>query len=163
MHWPIIQVEFVPLIIKDGTNSVQSFQCDCPTSMIERLIIFLLSDHNFWLQRCLVAANILHISEGFSRNDSRPCGTCHMAFFLMPLPRAATSTICSANVLLNNILSRNILHFNHPLVLFSYLCVSTKSIRCNSYLFKTTAFLILGMPHELWHKLIVPGNTLSHE
>ena len=29
------------------------------------------------------------------------CGTCHMAFLFMPLPRAATSTNCSTNVLLN--------------------------------------------------------------
>ena len=33
----------------------------------------------------------------------------------------------------------------------------------HSYLLKTTAFLILGKPPELWHKLIAPGNTLSHE
>ena len=31
----------------------------------------------------------------------RGCGTCHMAFLFMPLPRAATSTNCSTNVLLN--------------------------------------------------------------
>ena len=71
MHWLKIQVEFVPLIMKDGTSSVQNFERACPTSMIERLIIFLLSDHNFWLQRCFVAADILHIFEAFSRNDSR--------------------------------------------------------------------------------------------
>ena len=81
-------------------------------------------------------------------DDIPQCGTCHMAFLFMLLPRAATSTICSTNVLLNNISSRNILHFNHPLVVSSYPCASTKSIRCNSYLLRTTAFLMLGKPHE---------------
>ena len=44
--------------------------------------------------------------------------------------------------------SRNILRCNHPLVLFSNFCTSTKSIRCNSYLLRTTAFLLLGKPPE---------------
>ena len=52
IHWPMFQVKFVPLSRKDGTSSMQSFDCAGPTSMIERLIVFLLSDHNFWLQRC---------------------------------------------------------------------------------------------------------------
>ena len=68
----MIQVDFVPLIMKDGTSSVKNFERACPTSMIERLIIFLLSDHNFLLKRYFVAADIFHIFEGFSRNDSRP-------------------------------------------------------------------------------------------
>ena len=44
--------------------------------------------------------------------------------------------------------SRNILRFNHSLVLFSDLCASIKSIRCNSYLLRTAAFLLLGKPPE---------------
>ena len=72
MHWSMIPVEFVPLIMMDGTSSVQSFDRACPTSMIERLISFLLSAHNFWLQWCSVVADIVYIFEEFSRNDSRP-------------------------------------------------------------------------------------------
>ena len=44
--------------------------------------------------------------------------------------------------------SRNILHCNHPQVLLSDLCDSTKLTRCNSYSLKTTAFLLLGKPPE---------------
>ena len=73
IHWQMIQVKFVLLSKKDGTSSVQNFDRACPTSMIERLIIFLLSNHNFWQQWCSVAADIVYIFEGLSRNDSRPC------------------------------------------------------------------------------------------
>ena len=72
MHVSMIQVEFVPLIMKDGTCTMQSFDRACPMSMIERLIIFLLSDHNFWLQRCSIAADMVYIFEGLSRNELRP-------------------------------------------------------------------------------------------
>ena len=63
MHWPMNQFKFVSLHIKDGTGSVQSFDRACPTSMIERLILFLLSDHNFWVQLCSVDACILYLFE----------------------------------------------------------------------------------------------------
>ena len=36
MHWSMIHVEFVPLIMKNGASSVQSFDCACSASMIER-------------------------------------------------------------------------------------------------------------------------------
>ena len=41
-----------PLSTKDGTGSVQSFDRACPASVVERLILFGLSDHNFWIQWC---------------------------------------------------------------------------------------------------------------
>ena len=37
---------------------------------------------------------------------------------------------------------------NHTLVLFSNFCASTKSIRCNSYLLRTTTFLLFCKPPE---------------
>ena len=45
-------------------------------------------------------------------------------------------------------LSCNILRCNHPLVLFSNFCASTKSVHCNSYSLRTTALLLLGEPPE---------------
>ena len=72
MHWPMIQVKFVSLSRKDGTSSVQSFARACPTSMIESLLIFPLSGHNFWLQRCSIAADIMYVFGGLSRNELRP-------------------------------------------------------------------------------------------
>ena len=56
--------------------------------------------------------------------------------------------------------SRNILRCNHPLVLFSNFCASTKSIRCNSYLLRTTAFLLLGKPPENSGTDYYAGNQL---
>ena len=38
MHWPMIQVKFVPLSMKDGTSSVRSFSRACPMAMIESLL-----------------------------------------------------------------------------------------------------------------------------
>ena len=63
MHWPMIQFKLVSLHIKDGTGSLQSFDRAYPTSMIERLILFLLSDHNFWVQWCSVDYSILYLFE----------------------------------------------------------------------------------------------------
>ena len=57
MHWPMIQLESVPLIMKDGTRSMQTIDRACPMSTIERLIIFLLSDHTF----CYSGAPLLPI------------------------------------------------------------------------------------------------------
>ena len=64
MHWPMIQVKFVPLSMKDGA-SLQSFARARKTSMIESLLIFLLSDQNFWLQQCSVAADVVYILRAF--------------------------------------------------------------------------------------------------
>ena len=61
--WPMIPVKLVPLSMKDRTGSAQSFDRACPTSVIERLILFWLSDHNFWMQLCSVDADILYLSE----------------------------------------------------------------------------------------------------
>ena len=47
MHRPMIQVESVPLIMKDGTSYVQSFDRVCQTSPIERLIIFFYQNTTF--------------------------------------------------------------------------------------------------------------------
>ena len=63
MHCPMIKFKLVSLHIKNGTGSVQNFDRACPTSMIERLIPFLLSDHNFWVQWCSVDASILYLFE----------------------------------------------------------------------------------------------------
>ena len=59
----MIQFKLLTLHIKDGTGSVQSFDRACATSMIERLILFLLSDPNFWVQWCFVNASILYLFE----------------------------------------------------------------------------------------------------
>ena len=63
----MIPVKLVPLSMKDGTGSVQSFDHACPTSVIERLILFWLSDHNFWIQWCSIDTDILYLSELHAR------------------------------------------------------------------------------------------------
>ena len=72
MHWQMIQVKFVPLSMKDVTGSIHSFARACPTSRIEKFIMFLLSGHNIWLRRCSIVADILYLFERrpmkFSKN-----------------------------------------------------------------------------------------------
>ena len=83
-----------------------------------------------------------------SVNRPQPlCGTCHMAFFFMPLPRAATTTLCSTELLLAALLHATFCATT-TLFLFSDHSASTKPIRCNSYSLRTTAFLLLGKPPE---------------
>ena len=90
-----------------------------------------------------------------------------MAFLLIPLPRAATSTIWSTNVLLNNIFSHNTLHFNHTMVLFSYLCTSTKSIRCTLTYWRLQPFSYLASPlnfgtNSLYQETLLATNNLNN-
>ena len=68
--------------------------------------------------------------------------------FLHAAPKSSKDYYLLYKPSTNNAPSRNILHFNHPLVLFSDLCASTKSILCNPYSLRTTAFLLLSKPHE---------------
>ena len=68
---------------------MQSFARACPTSMIESLLIFPLSGHSIRLQRCSVAADIVYIFEGLSRNELRhfsyvrPGSTLHFTRYII--------------------------------------------------------------------------------
>ena len=75
------------------------------------------------------------------------CGICHMAFSFMLLPRVATTTLCSTELLLAALLQASS-YAATTLLLFSDLCTSTNPIRCNSYSLRTTAFLLLDKPPE---------------
>ena len=70
-----------------------------------------------------------------------------MEFSFMPLPRAATTTLCSTELLLAALLHATSCTAT-TLFLFSDLYASTKPIRCNSYSLRTTAFLLLSKPPE---------------
>ena len=65
--WPIIPFYLYPLSTKDGTGSVQSFDRAYPASVVERLILFELSDHHFWIQWCSDDATSLYLFECRSR------------------------------------------------------------------------------------------------
>ena len=68
--------------------------------------------------------------------------------FLHAAPKSSNNYSLLYKSYISSTPSRNILRCNHPLFLFSDLCAFTKSIRCNSYSLRTTAFLLLGKPPE---------------
>ena len=46
------------------------------------------------------ACDLRTVTKNCQKISSRPCRTCHMAVSFMPLPRAATTTLCSTDLLL---------------------------------------------------------------
>ena len=68
--------------------------------------------------------------------------------FLHATPKSSNKYSLLYRASTSSTLSHNILCCNHTLVLFSDFFASAKSIHCNFYLLKTTAFPLLGKPPE---------------
>ena len=89
----MIPFYFYPLSMKGGTGSLQSFERACPSSVVERLVLFGLSDHNFWIQWCYCDATSLYLFECHPRYIDRKICTKVYQIYVRSLQQRAINIV----------------------------------------------------------------------